>query len=87
MPPDSIYYSHGSPILEFQPNLNHRLSNPEPQISKYQLGTDFLLPKISEYQLRFIYSEISARSTTMQISAWFPTRDIGTDPTQVRDWA
>ena len=23
----------------------------------------------------------------MQISAWFPTRDIGTDPAQVRDWA
>ena len=23
----------------------------------------------------------------MQISAWFPTRDIGTDPVRVRDWA
>ena len=23
----------------------------------------------------------------MQISAWFPTRDIGTDPAKVRDWA
>ena len=23
----------------------------------------------------------------MQISAWFPTRDIGTDPAQVRAWA
>ncbi len=23
----------------------------------------------------------------MQISAWFPTRDIGTDPIRVRDWA
>jgi len=25
--------------------------------------------------------------TAMQISAWFPTRDIGTDPVRVRDWA
>ena len=23
----------------------------------------------------------------MQISAWFPTRDIGTDPVRIRDWA
>ena len=23
----------------------------------------------------------------MQISAWFPTRDIGTDPARIRDWA
>ena len=25
--------------------------------------------------------------TAMQISAWFPTRDIGTDPVRIRDWA
>jgi alkanesulfonate monooxygenase SsuD/methylene tetrahydromethanopterin reductase-like flavin-dependent oxidoreductase (luciferase family) len=23
----------------------------------------------------------------MQLSAWFPTRDIGTDPAKIRDWA
>lgn len=23
----------------------------------------------------------------MQISAWFPTRDVGTDPARIRDWA
>ena len=23
----------------------------------------------------------------MQLSAWFPTRDIGGDPAKIRDWA
>ena len=23
----------------------------------------------------------------MRLSAWFPTRDIGTDPAKIRDWA
>ena len=29
----------------------------------------------------------TAQGTTMQLNAMFPTRDIGTDPAKIRDWA
>jgi|TARA_B100000315_G_scaffold158494_1_gene147125 probable F420-dependent oxidoreductase len=48
---------------------------------------DFLLPETGQYQLRFPHSAMTVGRTAMQISAWFPTRDIGTDPVRVRDWA
>ena len=48
---------------------------------------EFLLPNTGQYQLRFPYSEMTVERTAMQISAWFPTRDIGTDPVRIRDWA
>jgi probable F420-dependent oxidoreductase len=48
---------------------------------------EFLLPNTGQYQLRFPHSEMTFGRTAMQISAWFPTRDIGTDPVRIRDWA
>ena len=48
---------------------------------------DLPLPKTGQYQLRFPHSGMTVGRTAVQISAWFPTRDIGTDPVRIRDWA